>query len=141
LIDTDALVVATVGKTVSEIFIEDGEPAFREHERRAVQEALTHDDAVVALGGGSVMDPQRAAAITASGAPVIFLDVSIASAAPRIGFNRDRPLLVGNPRAQWMALMEKRRPIYSALATMTVSTEERAPEQVADEIVRNWKRS
>jgi shikimate kinase len=52
-----------------------------------------------------------------SGLHVIFLDVSLAVAAPRIGFNRDRPLLLNNPRQQWQLLMDKRRPIYEDVAT------------------------
>ena len=67
--------------------------------------------------------------------PVIFLDVSISNAAPRVGFNRDRPLLLGNPRAQWLALMEKRRPIYERLASITVSTDNKKPEEVVSEIL------
>lgn len=134
LLDTDQLVVDHVGKTVSEIFVDDGEPAFRAAERLAVAQALQSEDAVVSLGGGAVMDQATADLIASSQAPVVFLDVSISSAAPRIGFNRDRPLLIGNPRAQWMALMEKRRPVYLALARVTVTTDDREPQEIADEV-------
>jgi shikimate kinase len=81
------------------------------------------------------MDPLTAQALTKCGDPVIFLDVSLSSAAPRIGFNRDRPLLVGNPRAKWQELMNLRRPIYEKLATITVSTDSQTPSQVAQELV------
>ena len=66
---------------------------------------------------------------------VVFLDVSITDAAKRIGFNRDRPLLLGNPRAQWIRLMEARRPLYEQVATFTVSTDGKSPDEVADEVV------
>ena len=69
------------------------------------------------------------------GSRVVFLDVGLKDAASRVGFNRDRPLLLGNPRAQWVKLMEDRRPVYERLATATVLTDGRAPEDVADEIV------
>jgi len=65
----------------------------------------------------------------------VFLDVSISNAAPRVGFNKDRPLLTMNPRQQWIALMENRRPIYESLATITVNTDNRKPAEVAEEIV------
>ena len=69
-------------------------------------------------------------------AAVIYLDVSLATAAPRVGFNRDRPLLMNNPRGAWQALMDKRRPIYEALATHIVKVDDRAPKDIVDEIVR-----
>jgi shikimate kinase len=52
-----------------------------------------------------------------------------------VGFNRDRPLLVGNPRAKWQELMNARRPIYEGLATFTVSTDELTPSQVSQKII------
>jgi shikimate kinase len=71
-----------------------------------------------------------------AGRTVVFLDVGIKDAASRIGLNRDRPLLLGNPRAQWIRLMEQRRGVYEEVATVTVPTDGRTPEQVAEEIVR-----
>lgn len=131
--DTDADVERTAGKTVAEIFVDDGEPAFRELERVAVTAGLAGHDGVLALGGGSVMNPLTEAAL--AGHPVVFLDVQIADAARRIGFTRDRPLLVGNPRAQWIRLMGARRPVYERVATVTVATDGRTPEQVADAVI------
>jgi shikimate kinase len=66
--------------------------------------------------------------------PRIFLDVSLATAAPRVGFNRDRPLLLNNPRAAWQTLMEKRRPIYEAVATHIVAVDGLSPKEVAGKI-------
>ena len=63
-----------------------------------------------------------------------YLEVSISNAAPRVGFNKDRPLLAVNPRQQWMALMEKRRPIYERLAGHKVSTDNKKPSEVVNEI-------
>ena len=70
---------------------------------------------------------------------VIFLEVSISNAAPRVGFNKERPLLVGNPRAKWQNLMEQRRPIYERLATTKISTDNKKPLQVAQEIAQALK--
>ena len=77
------------------------------------------------------MNAEVAQALRGSSDPICFLDVSLSSAAPRIGFNRDRPLLVGNPRAKWQELMNIRRPIYESLATFTVSTDSGTPSHIA----------
>ncbi len=93
--DTDAAIEATAGKSISDIFVDDGEPAFRELERAEVARALAQEPGVVALGGGAVMDPQTEAALV--GHVVVFLDVAIADASKRIGFDRSRPLLSRQP--------------------------------------------
>jgi shikimate kinase len=130
--DTDADVEAIAGRTVSEIFVEEGESRFRELESAAVLAALESHDGVLALGGGSVLDPATEAAL--AGHTVVFLDVGIADAATRVGFSQGRPLLMMNPRAQWVALMEQRRPTYERVATIRVDTAGRTPAEVAAEI-------
>jgi shikimate kinase len=80
------------------------------------------------------MDPMTAA--TLAGHTVVFLDVGIADAATRVGFNQSRPLLAVNPRAQWTRMMEIRRPTYERLATFTVLTTGRTPQDIAAEIVQ-----
>lgn len=135
--DTDADVEAGAGRSISDLFVEEGEPYFRELERAAVARALTEHEGVLALGGGAVLDETTQAALTAytaAGGVVVFLDVSLAHAAPRVGLNQARPLLLGNPRARWQALMEARRPVYERLATLRVSTDGRRPVEVAEEI-------
>ncbi|MET0741647.1 MAG: shikimate kinase [Candidatus Nanopelagicales bacterium] len=131
--DTDADVEAVAGVSVADVFVEHGEARFRELERAAVQRALTEHDGVLALGGGAVLDEGARASLR--GHTVVFLDVGIADAARRVGFNRDRPLLLGNPRAQWLKLMEQRRPLYAAVATHTVSTDGIKPAAVVDRIL------
>ena len=131
--DTDVDVEAAAGVSVADIFVEHGEARFRSLERAAVAAALAEHDGVLAVGGGAVLDPGTRASLT--GRPVAFLDVSIKDAASRIGFNRDRPLLLGNPRAQWIRLMEQRRSFYEEVAATTVSTDNRTPDQVADDLV------
>ena len=132
--DTDLLIEKQSGLRVSEIFLDKGEPFFRELEREIVLRELADFDGVLALGGGAVMNPDVEQALRLSSDPIFFLDVSLSSAAPRIGFNRDRPLLVGNPRAKWQELMNIRRPIYETLATHIVSTDSGTPSQIAQEI-------
>jgi shikimate kinase len=89
----------------------------------------------LSLGGGAPLSPVAQGAIKASGSPVVFLDVTLAGAAPRVGFNRDRPLLLGNPRAQWQELMNVRRPIYESLAHHQLLTDKLTPNEAATAIV------
>ena len=133
-IDTDTEVESRAGKKISEIFLEDGEATFRAIESDVVDEVMGSEAGIVSLGGGSVLNEASQKRITTA-KEVVFLDVSISNAASRVGFNKDRPLLAINPRQQWLQLMEKRRPIYESLATITVSTDNKKPDQVADEII------
>jgi shikimate kinase len=130
--DTDWAIEAQQGRSISDIFLDDGEAVFRELEAAEVAASLASRRGVLSLGGGAVMDPTTAAAL--AGHTVVFLDVSIADAADRVGFNRSRPLLSVNPRAQWTAMMAVRRPTYERLATFRVQTNGRAPRDIADEI-------
>lgn len=135
--DTDADVETVAGKRIADIFVEDGEPRFRELETAAVAAALAEHEGVLALGGGAVLDPRTQDALDgyrSGGGVVVFLDVSLAFAAPRVGFNTSRPLLLGNPRAQWQALMEARRPVYEAVSTLHVLTDGLRPADVAERI-------
>ncbi|WP_454048527.1 shikimate kinase [Cellulomonas sp. Marseille-Q8402] len=135
--DTDGDVERLAGKSVPDIFVEDGEPRFRELEHDAVRTALVEHDGVLALGGGAVLHPETQellAAYREAGGVVVFLDVSLRHAAPRVGFNQSRPLLLGNPRARWQQLMTERRPVYEAVATVAVSTDGVSPAQVAERI-------
>ena len=131
-LDTDASVEAVAGKPVSDIFIEDGEAAFRALERQAVAAAIAGHDGVISIGGGAVLDTATQALL--AGQSVVYLETGFAEAARRVGLDVPRPLLLGNPRAQLKALLEQRLPVYQRLAWITVATDGRAPEEIADEI-------
>ncbi|MEV7971869.1 shikimate kinase [Cellulomonas sp. NPDC089187] len=136
--DTDADVALAAGKSVPEVFVEDGEPRFRELERDAVLTALDAHDGVLAVGGGAVLDADSRTALAryrSGGGAIVWLQVTLASAAGRVGFNQPRPVLLGNPRAQWQALLEQRRPVYSELAAHAVDTDRVPPQEVAARIV------
>lgn len=132
--DTDDDVERAAGSTIGDIFVEHGEEEFRRLEQVAVAEAIRDHDGVLALGGGAVLDQRTRDLLR--GLTVVFLDVGIKDAASRIGLNRDRPLLLGNPRAQWIRLMEARRPVYEDVATARVDTDGKEADQVADEVTR-----
>ncbi len=131
--DTDLAIEAASGRSVADIFLDDGEARFRALERDEVARALGTQRGVLALGGGAVLDPGTQAALAAH--VVVFLDVSIADAAKRIGFDRSRPLLAINPRASWVAMMNARRPVYERLAVHRVDTAGRSPAEVAAQIL------
>jgi shikimate kinase len=132
--DTDADIEAVAGKPIPEIFIDDGEEHFRELERAAVAEALASFDGVLALGGGAILAPQTRERLR--GHTVLFLSVELADAASRVGLSGGgRPLLAINPRATLKHLLDKRRPFYEEVATVTVKTDGRTPEDIAAEAV------
>jgi shikimate kinase len=96
---------------------------------------LQSANGVVSLGGGAPISAQAQKLIQNSGAIVIFLDISLGKAAARVGFNRDRPLLLGNPRAQWNELMNSRRPIYERLATAVIAVDDRSVNEICADIL------
>jgi len=132
--DTDAEVEAMAGKPIGDIFIEDGEPAFRELEQAAVARAVDSSDGVIAVGGGAVLDPRTQERL--AGRTIVYLETGFAAAAKRVGLGQARPLLIGNPRATLKALLDQRLPVYERLASLTVSTDDRKPEQIAAEIAQ-----
>lgn len=136
--DTDAEIEAAAGKPVSDIFVEDGEPAFRELERAAVASALGSSDGVVAVGGGAVMDSQTQQRL--AGRRVVYLETGFAEAAQRVGLAQARPLLLRNPRATLKALLDQRLPVYQQLAWITVATDGQDPEQLADDLAARLAR-
>ena len=130
--ETDAMVEAEAGKPVSDIFISDGEPAFRALERAAVGRALASHPGIVALGGGAVMDPATQQLL--AGQRVVYLRTGFTAAVQRVGLDTPRPLLLRNPRARLRELLEERLPVYEALARITVNTDDRDPQEIADDI-------
>ena len=133
-IDSDSEIEKISHKKISEIFIEDGEPAFRLLEVDVVRKVLSDFEGVISLGGGAPINAEIQEVLQDANYPVVFIDVSIAQAATRIGFNKDRPLLLVNPRQQWISLMNDRRPIYEKLASQTISSDNQKPHEVAKQI-------
>ncbi len=136
-VDTDQVIEKETGKTITDIFVVDGESHFRALEVEALKTVLTLENGVISLGGGAPISDEAQQLIKNSNSHTVFLDVSLATAAPRVGFNRDRPLLLGNPRAQWQALSDKRRPIYEMLADDCIKVDDMSVDQVVVEIKVN----
>ena len=129
-VDTDDLIVERIGKSVAEMFVQEGEPAFRALEREIVADALRDTSGVLALGGGSVLAAETRERLR--GHRVVSLTLSLADGIRRTGMSTARPLLAGvNPRATFKALLDARGPLYAEVATFEVDTGRRSANQVA----------
>ncbi|GAA0741507.1 shikimate kinase [Dactylosporangium roseum] len=131
--DVDADIEAAAGKPIPEIFFDDGEDHFRALEREAVASALASFDGVLALGGGAVLAPATRELL--AGHTVVYLSVELSDAVSRVGLGAGRPLLAINPRATLKYLLDQRRPLYEEVATVTVVTDGRGPEEITAELV------
>jgi len=133
-IDTERRAARELGyDDVAAAFVGVGEAAFAERERAcavAALEAADGEDVVVI--GASVTDPRVRDLL--AGGPVVQLTVTLAHAAPRLGFATARPVFLGNPRALWSRLVEGRRPHYDAVSRWMLDTDDRTIAEVADAV-------
>ena len=138
--DTDDLVAAAAGKPVGDIFVDDGEQVFRELERGAVArglDAVGPGGGVLALGSGAVLDPDVRRML--AGQVIVYLEAGFATVAKRIGMDRPRVVIPGNPRGRLRAMLEERRPVYAELASVTAVTDDMAPEEVAADLAKRLR--
>jgi shikimate kinase len=134
LLDTDAAIEQTTGRTIPDIFEGDGEKEFRRIEEEVIREALGSHDGVLSLGGGAITSPGVREAL--SGHTVIYLEISATEGVRRTGGTTVRPLLAGGDRAEkFRALMSERVPLYRRAATIRVNTNRRNPGAVVRYIV------
>lgn len=136
--DSDAQVQARTGKTIPEIFAQEGEPAFRREEAHALAEAIDLDEpVVVSVAGGAVLDPANRRLMSGSGS-VVWLRADPATLARRVGSGDGRPLLEDDPAASLARLDSVRRPLYEALADHTVDVDGLTPDQTVEDICQWW---
>ena len=134
MLDTDAAIEASTGRTIADIFAADGEAEFRRIEEAVVRAALDEHDGVLSLGGGAITSAGVRAALT--GHTVVFLEISAAEGVRRTGGSTVRPLLAGPDRVEkYHALMAERVPLYRRAATIRVNTNRRNPRAVVRYIV------
>ncbi len=131
--DTDTDIEAATGTPIADLFIDEGEDAFRGREASAVVNALSSEGAVVVIGGGAVTYDRVCRLMTDE--MVVYLSVGSAEAAKRVGITGARPLLLGNVRTRWTALMKERESRYTQVARVTIATDGRTPDEVAAEIL------
>ncbi|MET0900429.1 MAG: shikimate kinase [Mycobacterium sp.] len=126
MLDTDAQIVETTGRTVADIFESDGEEEFRRIEETVVRAALEEHDGIVSLGGGAITTPGVRDAL--AGHTVVFLEIGAAEGIRRTTSGVVRPLLAGgDPGEKYRKLMAERVPLYRRAATMRVNTNRRNP--------------
>ena len=132
-VDTDQVIEQQAGKSISDIFIQDGEPAFRAHERKVVAQALDNENCVISVGGGALIDADTRRLVASQ--DCVWLQAGLSQAVDRVGMNKNRPLLLGNVRGQLADLMAAREPLYIECAKHVVDTNNMTPEQVVEVIV------
>jgi len=138
-IDADVELARRVGKSIPEIFAQDGEPAFRRHEADLLAELTLRDRLVIAAGGGAILNEETRRRLSAGG-PVVWLQASIEQIWERIGRTLGapggRPSLTGHdPRTEVELLVRQREPLYAAAASLVVSTDQRSVTAIVDAIV------
>lgn len=136
--DSDQVIEARAGKSVSDIFTQDGEPTFRQLEHDVIAELLDSAYSVLALGGGSLGNAETR--LNVQNATVVWLVAGLAQAVDRVGMNRNRPLLLGNVRGQLADLMAAREPLYKEVADICVDTSKLIPSEVVTEIVSELRK-
>ncbi len=134
--ETDELVSARTGRTITQLFAEEGEAAFRDAES-AVIHALAAEPAIVVTGGGAILRPENVACFRRLG-QVVHLTADPEILFGRVSGETTRPLLLGeNSRATFARLFAERAPLYAAAADWTIDTAGLTPEEVAEEILRH----
>lgn len=131
-VDADVVIEEAAGKPVGDIFVQDGEEAFRALERAISARLIGGHPGVLALGGGAILDPGTRDLL--AGQRVVYLETGFTSAVHRTGLDAPRPLLLGNPRARMKTLLQERLPVYASLSWITVPTDDREPKDIAGEI-------
>jgi shikimate kinase len=129
-VDGDRIIEQRSGRSVAQIFAEDGEPAFRALEHQVIAGLLDGPALVLALGGGAAEHPGTHERLAA--AEVVYLQVGYEQAMHRVGGDPGRPLLA---RPDLAATYQRRLPLYAELATLTVSTDGRHPEAISQDIL------
>ena len=128
--DSDEAIEQRAGRSIPQIFAEDGEPAFRALEHQVIAELLDGPALVLALGGGAAEHPGTRDRLAR--AQVVYLQVGYEQAMQRVGGDAGRPLLA---RPDLAATYQRRLPRYAEIATLTVSTDGRHPESISEDIL------
>jgi shikimate kinase len=135
--DSDAEIERRTGVDIPFIFEKEGEAGFRAREREAIEALTALDGIVLATGGGAVLLEDNRRHLATRGC-VVYLQTSVAQQADRVRHGRNRPLLEqpGNIAGRLGELMDVRSPLYGELADLTVSTDGRRVQTVAEEVLR-----
>lgn len=134
-IDTDQWIEKKEGRTISEIFADEGEEYFRQIETDIIDELADRKPAVISCGGGMAMREINVRKLQAMG-NIVLLTAEPETIYERVRYSTNRPLLNGNMNVEYIReLMDKRRPFYERAATVTVSTDNKMISEIAKEIL------
>ncbi|WP_231746711.1 shikimate kinase [Maioricimonas rarisocia] len=138
-IDADAEIERRAGQSISDIFAAGGEPEFRRQERAVMVDLLSRDRLVIASGGGAILDEQTRRDMQQAG-PVVWLEAEVDTILARMGTDETttsrRPALTEHdPRAEVEQLLSIRGPLYEAVATIRVKTDQQTPEQIVEQLL------
>jgi shikimate kinase len=139
--DSDADIEAKTGVDIAFIFEKEGEAGFRIRERESIDRLTQLTSIVLATGGGAVIDPANRSALAERGA-VVYLATSVNQQIERTRHGRHRPLLQDtDPEQRLEELMARRAALYAEIADLTITTDGRRVQLVADEIHRELRRT
>jgi shikimate kinase len=139
--DSDADVEAKTGVDIAFIFEKEGETGFRLREREAIERLTRLESVVLATGGGAVIDPANRRALAERGV-VIYLVTSVNQQIERTRHARHRPLLHGaDPEQKLHELMARRAELYAEIADITITTDGRRVQLVAEQIQHELRRT
>ena len=139
--DSDADIEAKTGVDIAFIFEKEGEAGFRQRELESIERLTRLDGVVIATGGGAVILPENRRLLADRGT-VVYLQTSLAQQLERTRHGRHRPLLNDtDPKIKLGELMDQRAALYAEIADLTVSTDGRRVQLVADEIHRELERA
>jgi len=137
LVDTDSVIEARTGRTVREIFADDGEPAFRDIEAQVLADALADPEpTVIAAAGGVVLRDENRSALRSSGARVVWLAADPSVLLERVRSGGHRPALDADPEGTLRRMHEIREPLYREVADLIVSVDGRGVGDVVEAILR-----
>ena len=133
--DSDAEIERRTGVDIQFIFEKEGEPGFRLREREVIDDLTRVPGVVLATGGGAVLLPENRAHLASRGI-VVYLEASVAQQLERTRHGRHRPLLLhADPAARLAELLSVREPLYRSIAQVTVATDRRKVQTVAEQIL------
>ena len=139
-VDSDQEIERRAGRSIREIFSDEGEPGFRTRERAELDRLLSGDRVIVSAGGGAVLNPQTREQMRRSG-PVVWLQASADLIVSRMQQDAStasrRPALTAetDPRAEVTRLLAIREPLYAETATITVPTDGRSIDEIVKTIL------
>jgi shikimate kinase len=139
--DSDADIEAKTGVDIPFIFEKEGEAGFRSRERESIDRLTRLESIVLATGGGAVINAANRAALAERGV-VVYLATSVNQQIERTRHARHRPLLHDtDPELRLKELMERRAELYAQIADLTIATDGRRVQLVAEEIHRELRRT